>query len=400
MKKMISRRSFLKAAGVAATAAALTACGGSSSTAAGGDAAVITIGVMGPLTGGAAVYGNAVVNGAMLYIDQVNAAGGINGKQIKAIKMDEKGDATEAVNVYTKMLDEGITGLIGDVTTGPTLAVVAESQEANMPMVTGSATAEAVTYDAETDTVFSNVFRTTFTDPYQGQRMADFAWEVMGKKTAAVLYASGNDYAEGLYKNFVDQFTANGGTVVAEEAYVEGDADFNAQLTNIKGKNPEVVFLPNYYQDNGMILGQARGLGIDVPFIGGDGWDGIVTTSERYAEAAELAGCYFCANYAPGADAEFESSYEKAYGEAYPNGFAPLGYDAAVALLYGIEKAEAAGLEAGSDEYKQAVIDGIKNGEIKGVTGTFTFDEHNNPVKSIYIQSFDAEGWPVLDREF
>ena len=399
MKNMISRRQFLKVAGVTASAAALAACGGSGSGSTAG-ADVITIGVIGPLTGGAAVYGNAVVNGAMLYIDQVNANGGINGKQINAIKMDEKGDATEAVNVYTKMLDEGITGLVGDVTTGPTLAVVAESQEANMPMVTASATAEAVTYDAETDTVFNNVFRTTFTDPYQGQRMADFAATEMKAKTAAVLYASGNDYSEGLYKSFVAQFTANGGTVVAEEAYVEGDADFNAQLTNIKGKNPEIVFLPNYYQDNGMILGQARGLGITVPFIGGDGWDGIVTASERYAEADELAGCYFCANYAPGADADFETAYEEAYGEVYPNGFAPLGYDAAVALLYGIEKAEAAGLTAGTDEYKQAVIDAIKNGEVKGVTGTFTFDEHNNPVKSIYIQSFDAEGWPVLDREF
>lgn len=403
MKHMISRRQFLQVAGVAASAAALTACGGGSSTAASGTAGgsdVITIGVMGPLTGGAAVYGNAVVNGAMLYIDQVNANGGINGKQINAIKMDEKGDATEAVNVYTKMLDEGITGLIGDVTTGPTLAVVAESQEANMPMVTASATAEAVTYDAETDTAYTNVFRTTFTDPYQGMRMADFAYEVMGKTVAAVLYQSGDDYNEGLAENFVAEFESLGGTIVANEAYAKGDVDFNAQLTNIKGKNPEVVFLPNYYQDNGMILNQGRSLGIDVPFIGGDGWDGIVTQAERYATAEELAGCYFCANYAAGANEAFETAYQDTYGEVYPNGFAPLGYDAAVTLLYGIEKAEAAGLTAGTDEYKQAVIDGIKNGTVEGVTGTFTFDEHNNPVKSIYIQSFDAEGWPVLDREF
>ena len=161
MKKMISRRSFLAAAGVSAAALALTACGGSSSStaastagstaAASGD--TIKVGVMGPMTGDVSVYGLAVINGANLYLDQVNANGGINGKMIESITMDEQGDATQAVQCFTKMVDEGIVGLIGDVTTTPTLAVAAESQDYNMPMVTASATAEAVTYDAETDTV-------------------------------------------------------------------------------------------------------------------------------------------------------------------------------------------------------------------------------------------------------
>ena len=174
MKKMISRRSFLAAAGVSAAALALTACGGSSSStaastagstaAASGD--TIKVGVMGPMTGDVSVYGLAVINGANLYLDQVNANGGINGKMIESITMDEQGDATQAVQCFTKMVDEGIVGLIGDVTTTPTLAVAAESQDYNMPMVTASATAEAVTYDAETDTVYENVFRATFTDPF------------------------------------------------------------------------------------------------------------------------------------------------------------------------------------------------------------------------------------------
>lgn len=168
MKKMISRRNFLAAAGVVAAAGVLTACGGSSnstaasaSTAASGAAAsgdTIKVGVLGPLTGDVSVYGQAVVNGATLYLKQVNEKGGINGKQLEIIAMDEQGDATQAVTCFTKMCDQGITALVGDVTTTPTLAVAAESADYNMPMVTASATAEAVTYDAETDTVNENVF--------------------------------------------------------------------------------------------------------------------------------------------------------------------------------------------------------------------------------------------------
>lgn len=410
MKKLISRRQFLAAAGLTAAAAALTACGGSdsgstaaapASSAAVGEAAAsgdaITIGVMGPLSGDASVYGNAVVNGAMLYLNKVNAEGGINGKQLKVIKLDEKGDASEAVNCFNRMLDEGIVGLIGDVTTTPTEAVVAESQDYNMPMVTASATAEAVTYDAETDTVYTNVFRSTFIDPFQGVKMADYAIKEMGVSKAAVLYQTGNDYSEGLYENFESEFIALGGEVVDVEAYAAGDVDFNAQLTSIAAANPDVVWCPNYYEDIGQILTQARAQGITVPFIGGDGWDGV----KSYASAADLAGCFFCANYAAGASPEFEDAYKAEYGEAYPNGFAPLGYDAAITLCVGLQAAEEAGLDpvADADDYKQAVIDGIKSATVVGVTGTFTFDEHNNPVKTASIITFE-DGEPTLVEQF
>lgn len=407
MKKLISRRDFLAAAGVAAAAGVLTACGGSSastSTAASSTAAstgaaaageTIKVGVLGPLTGDVSVYGKAVVNGATLYLNQVNEKGGINGKQLEIITMDEQGDATQAVTCFTKMCDQGITGLIGDVTTTPTLAVVAESQDYNMPMVTASATAEAVTYDAETDTVYANVFRTTFTDPYQGVKMADYAFQKLGYTKAAVIFKKGADYNEGLAENFENEFAALGGTVVASESYSEGDVDFKTQLTSILGKAPEVVFCPNYYEEVGQILAQAESVGLDVPFMGGDGWDGVA----GYATAEQLQDSYFCANYATGASPEFEDAYKAAYGEAYPNGFSPLGYDAAITLCYGIQAAEDAGLAVGSDEYKQAIIDAIKGGTIEGVTGTFTFDEHNNPVKTAAILTFD-NGAAVLKEQF
>ena len=401
--KKISRRSFLAAAGVSAAALALTACGGSSSTAAPASAAAgsaasgdtIKVGVLGPMTGDVSVYGLAVINGATLYLEQVNANGGVNGKQLEVITMDEQGDATQAVTCFTKMCDQGITALVGDVTTTPTLALAAESADYNMPMVTASATAEAVTYDAETDTVNGNVFRATFTDPFQGIKMADYAYQKLGYTQAAVIYLKGADYNEGLAENFVKEFESLGGTIVDQETYDEGDVDFKTQLTTILGKNPQVVFCPNYYQDVGQILAQAESIGLTVPFLGGDGWDGL----EGYATADQLKDAYFCANYAKGSSTEFESAYKEKYGEDYPNGFAPLGYDAAMTVVYGLQAAEDAGLEAGTDEYKQAVIDAIASGTIDGITGTFTFDEHHNPVKQTAILCFDG-ATPVLKEMF
>ena len=406
MKKLISRRQFLAAAGVAAAAGVLTACGGSSastaastSTSTAASAAssgeTIKVGVMGPLTGNVSVYGQAVVNGATLYLKQVNEKGGINGKQLEIITEDEQGDATQAVTCFTKMVDEGITALVGDVTTAPTLAVAAESAEYNMPMVTASATAEAVTYDAETDTVNGNVFRTTFTDPFQGVKMADYAFEKLGYTKAAVIFKKGADYNEGLAENFVKEFEAKGGEVVDQESYSEGDVDFKTQLTSILGMNPEVVFCPNYYEEVGQILSQAESVGLTVPFLGGDGWDGL----EGYATADQLKDSYFCANYAKGASPEFEEAYKAEYGEEYPNGFAPLGYDAATTVVYCLQAAEDAGLEAGTDEYKQAVIDAIAGGTITGLTGTFTFDEHHDPVKSTAILTY-VDGKPELKEMF
>ena len=406
MKKMISRRNFLAAAGVVAAAGVLTACGGSSGSTAASSAAsasgsaaasgeTIKVGVLGPLTGDVSVYGKAVVNGATLYLKQVNEAGGVNGKQLEIISMDEQGDETQAVTCFTKMVDQGITALVGDVTTAPTLAVAAESAEYNMPMVTASATAEAVTYDAETDTVNENVFRATFTDPFQGIKMADYAYEKLGYTEAAVIFEKGADYNEGLAENFVNEFESKGGTVVDDESYSKGDVDFKTQLTSIMGKNPQVVFCPNYYEDVSKILKQARDIGMTCPFLGGDGWDGL----EGYATADQLKDAYFCANYAKGSNTEFEDAYKAEYGEEYPNGFAPLGYDAAMTVVYGLKAAEEAGLEAGSDEYKQAVIDAIAGGTIEGITGTFTFDEHHNPVKQTAILCFE-EDKPVLKEMF
>jgi len=192
-------------------------------------AETIKVGIIGCHTGDYAVYGLAVKNGATLYIDKFNAAGGVNGKKVEIIAYDNKADNAEAVNAFTRMVDQGITGLIGDVLTGNTLAVVAEATPINMPMITASATAAAVTYDADNDKVNTNVFRTCFIDPFQGEKMAAYSAEVLGAKKAAIIIENGNDYAIGLADAFKKKAAEVGIEIVQEEGYSTGDKDFKSQ---------------------------------------------------------------------------------------------------------------------------------------------------------------------------
>ena len=348
----------------------------------------IKVGILGPHTGELAGYGLAVRNGAQLYFDQVNAEGGINGKQIETIVYDQKGDSTEAITAFTRMVDEGITALIGDVITSNTIAVVGEAYPINMPMITASATAESVTVSEADGTVFTNVFRTCFIDPFQGEKMAAYAAEKLGYKTAAMIVQTGNDYALGLAEAFKAKCAEVGIEVLVEEGYAVGDVDFKAQLTNILAANPDCVFCPNYYENDGMIVHQARELGLTATFLGGDGWASVT----GFATAEELEGSYFCSAYAPSSsDAvlAFEAAYTEAYGEAPPNMFAATSYDAAMVLVAALRKAEESGAEPASDEYKQAILDAIRTEgpSVIGVTSAvgYTFDENNNPIKDAVI---------------
>lgn len=353
-------------------------------------AKTIKVGIVGPHTGTYAAYGLGVRNGAQLYIDQVNAAGGVNGKQIETIVYDNKGDSTEAITAFTRMVDEGITALIGDVLTGNTIAVVGEAYPINMPMITASATAAAVTYDAASDTVYGNVFRTCFIDPFQGEKMAGYAAEKLGVKTAAIFMMTGDDYSTGLAQAFKDKCAEVGISIVAEEGYSKGDVDFKSQLTNILAAAPDAVFCPNYYEDDGLIVTQAREVGLTATFLGGDGWASV----SGYASAADLEGSYYCSGYAPGstkAVQDFEAAYTEKYGTDTLNMFAATAYDAAMVLVAALTKAEATGTEPGSDEYKQAVIDAVKSEgpSVVGITSEsgYTFDQYNNPIKSAVIMT-------------
>ena len=345
----------------------------------------IDIAFIGNTTGDYAQYGIPVRNAVMLYFDQLNAAGGINGKKVVVKEYDDKGDGVEAVNAYNLAKENGITAVIGSVLTGATIGLADATYEDNMPQITASATATGVTVMEDTGEVRTNVFRACFIDPFQGQKMADYAVEKLGAKTAAIFYETGSDYSEGLKNAFVVEAERMGLEIVDTEAFATGDKDFKAQMTNIASKNPDIVFCPIYYGEAGLAIQAARQAGCTATFLGGDGFGSV----KDYASAEELEGSVYCSGYAPGTEdvAQFEKDYCETFGvEEVPNMFAPLAYDASMIMAYGLKAAEDAGLEAGTDEYKQAVIDAIKTIDgVKGITGTYSFDSDNNPIKSVAI---------------
>ena len=375
------------------------------STAASSDGGEIVIALISNTTGDYAQYGQPVRDGAMLYINQLNAKGGINGKQVKVLEYDDKGDGVEAVNAYNLACDNGITAVFGATLTGTTIALADATYEDNMPQITASATAAGVTMidpEDENSEIRTNVFRSCFIDPFQGEKMAQYAKEKLGYTKAAVIVQTGNDYAAGLNEAFKAKCAELGITVVAEEGYAKGDKDFNAQLTNIKAADPEFIFCPNYYEDDGMIVKQARALGLTVPFLGGDGWDGVV----KYASAEELEGTFYCSAYAPGStDAvkAFEEAYTAAYGTDTLNMFAANAYDAAMVMCAALAKAEETGEAPASDAYKQAVIDAIKTegANVVGITSEagYTFDANNNPIKDAVIMTI-TNGEAVYKETF
>ena len=345
----------------------------------------IDIAFIGNTTGDYAQYGIPVRNAVMLYFDQLNAAGGINGKKVVVKEYDDKGDGVEAVNAYNLAKENGITAVIGSVLTGATIGLADATYEDNMPQITASATATGVTVMEDTGEVRTNVFRACFIDPFQGQKMADYAVEKLGAKTAAIFYETGSDYSEGLKNAFVVEAERMGLEIVDTEAFATGDKDFKAQMTNIASKNPDIVFCPIYYGEAGLAIQAARQAGCTATFLGGDGFGSV----KDYASAEELEGSVYCSGYAPGTEdvAQFEKDYCETFGvEEVPNMFAPLAYDASMIMAYGLKAAEDAGLEAGTDEYKQAVIDAIKTMDgVKGIAGTYSFDSDNNPIKSVAI---------------
>lgn len=375
----------------------LAGCGGGNAAQqeSGNEAAeTIKIGMLAPMTGAVAQYGIAVTNGAQMYIDEVNANGGINGKQIEVITYDEEGDTTKALTGYSSLIDQGVTAIIGDVTTAPTVAVAAESQADNMPLITASATAAAVTCQMDGEgnvtSVYPNVFRSCFIDPFQGEKMAAFAKENLNATKVAVLYNTGSDYSVGLTDAFITKAGELGMEVVATEGYSDGAVDFQGQLTNIAAKAPDALFCPDYYQVIALVAQQAKDAGVTATMLGGDGWDAVLSV---VSDTALLEGAYYCSGYSSQDTTEavqtFLADYKAKY-ESEPNMFAAQGYDAAMILLAAVEQAEAQGLEAGSDEYKQAIIDTMDATDMDCITGHVTYDEFNNPEKTAVIIKVEA----------
>ena len=349
-------------------------CGGGGTTG-GADADVIKIGAMGPLTGDLAIYGTAVDNGIKLAVEEINAAGGILGKQVECTFLDEKGDSTEAVNAYNRLVqNEQVVAIIGDVTSTPSIAVAQASVQDGIPVVTATGTDASITQAGE------NVFRVCFIDPYQGEVMASYAMNKLNAKKAAILYNASNDYSIGLTKAFEEEAAKGNLQIVAKESYNKGDVDFKTQLTKIAASGADVLFLPEYYEEVAQIIPQAKATGIEMAMLGADGWDGV---KDKVQDKAQLEGALFCCGYSPESTDEnlqaFIQKYKDKYGEE-PKGFAAQGYDAMYLLKAAMEK-------AGSTE-KTAVVAALKGIDFTGVTGKIVFDENRNPIKGVVVNTF------------
>lgn len=345
----------------------------------------IKIGGLAPLTGSVAQYGNAVNNAVELAVQDINDKGGILGKQIEYKCEDEKGDVNEAITAYSTLVDnDKIVALVGDVTSKPCEAVAQKAAADNLPMITASGTAEDITKAG------GNVFRACFIDPYQGQLMASYAARELGAKTAAILYDTGDTYSTGIANAFEDAAKEDGMTVTNKEGYTTGSSDFKAQLTNIKASNPDVIMIPVYYSDVALIATQAKSLGITSKLLGADGWDGVLEKIDA-SNAGALANAYFCSQYSAQSTDPDLQAFLKKYKETYgidANMFSVLGYDAMQILAAAIQK-------AGSTD-SNAIISALKQTSYKGLTGTTTFDENNNPVRQAIITSFDGTSYKVV----
>lgn len=366
---------------------ALAGCGAKDGTTSGGsggkDSDVIKVGMNLELSGGVASYGSGVAAGAELAIDEINEAGGIDGKQIEKVKIDNKSDAAEATAAAIKLAtQEKVVAQIGSATSGNTLAAVQIANKNKMPIIGPSATSTTVTVN-EDGSVNDYAFRTCFIDPFQGKIAANFATKTLKLKDVAIYADSSSDYAKGLAKSFKETVEANGGKVVAEEAYIAKDTDFKSILTRLKAKKPEFIYIPGYYEEVGLIVKQAREAGIDVPLMGGDGWD-----SPKMVELAgkdALNNTFFTNHYSSEDPDEkiqkFVSAFKAANKDKAPDAFNALGYDTVYWLKDAIERAGSTDGEA-----VQKALAATK--DLPLVTGTFSVDENHHPVKTATVLQF------------
>ncbi|MDB5392012.1 MAG: Extracellular ligand-binding receptor [Planctomycetaceae bacterium] len=346
------------------------AIGGCNKTAT--DSNEILIGHYASLTGSQATFGNATDTAVHMAVEEINAAGGINGKKMRLITYDDKGDKREAGTTVTRLITKDkVVAVLGEVASGLSLAAAPICQENGVPMLSPSSTNPKVTK------VGDMIFRCCFIDPFQGAVCARFAVEhpKLKAKTAAILYDQSAPYSVGLQEEFEKAFVKLKGEIVLKQTYQEGDQDFSAQLTAIRGSKPDVIFIPGYYTEVGSIAVQARKLGIETPMLGGDGWE-----SPKLGEVAGKAfnGCYYSNHYSSQDPnpriQDFIKKYKAKYNET-PEAMAALGYDATYILAEAIKRAK-------SLSGKDIAAEIAKTKDFDGVTGKITIDADRNAVKA------------------
>ncbi|MBK7992165.1 MAG: ABC transporter substrate-binding protein [Blastocatellia bacterium] len=333
----------------------------------------IKIGQYGSLTGDKATFGQSTKKGIDLALDEANKSGGLLGKQIEMIIEDNRGLQQEATTVVQKLIDKDkVIAVLGEVASTNSIAGGQVCQEKKIPMVSPSSTNPQVTQ------VGDYIFRVCFLDDFQGEVMAKFAANTLKVKKVAILHDNGSDYSKGLSQFFAETFKKLGGEILVDEAYQAADSDFSAQLTKIKGLNPEAIYVPGYYTQVGQIAQQARKTGITVPLMGGDGWDSQ-TLFDIGKDA--LNGCFISNHYTiedPDPNVQsFITNFKAKFNET-PDALAALAYDAARILFDAIKRANSTDPKAIRDALAQTK-------EFKAVTGVITISPTRDAVKSAVV---------------
>jgi len=353
----------------------LAGCGGPKK-----DANVITLGIIAEMTGNNASYGTSISNGAKLAAKEINAKGGVLGKKIDFVVADTKSEPAESANAMSKLTNQNkVPAVLGLFASSGAIAAANVSESAKVPFLAVGATNPKVTVDEKSQKVKPHTFRVCFIDPFQGTVGANFVADTLKLKKAAILIDNSSDYSKGLADCFKTAFKAKGGTILSEESYLQKDTDFKAVLTKIVAQHPEVVYVPGYYEEIGKIVKQAREMGLNVPFVGGDGWDSPKLV--EIAGAAALNNTYFTNHYSADdtnpASKAFVEAYQKEYKQK-PDACAVLGYDAANILFDAIKR-------AGSAEPAKltAALNDTKN--FAAVTGNISLNATHDAVKSAVI---------------
>lgn len=373
-------KKFTSACLVAALSTALLAgCGGEKKDSAAANADKYVIGASFELTGNVANYGKSTLSGLKLAVDQVNKAGGVNGKQLVVVESDNKSEPAESGNSVTKLITQDkVVAVVGPATSGCVFAATPVVTSNKVPLIAPCATAPAITVD--NGQVKEFIFRACFIDPFQGRVMAEFADKTLGVKNVAILHDASSDYSKGLAEVFEKTLNEKGGKVVAKEAFLSKDIDFKAALTKIKAANPEAIYIPGYYEEVAKIIKQTREIGLNVPLIGCDGWDSPKLVEIAGPEA--LNNTYFSSAFSVQDQTEsvqkFIADYKAMYQKA-PDIFCMQGYNAGLVLADALKRAG-----DGADGTKLAAAIAATK-DLPVASGKLTYDKDHNPIISAII---------------
>jgi len=334
----------------------------------------IKIGYFGDLTGPTFNFGQSAINGVLMAASEINQAGGINGRKIDVVIEDDKGSPEEAARLTAKLIDQDkVVAIIAGGTSGNSRAAAPKAQSSHLPMISPSSTDPAVTQTG------NYIFRACFVDTFQGEVMASFAFNTLKAKKAAIIFDFNSPYSKGLTDYFKLSFARLGGSIVSEQTYTQGDADFKGQLSTIRSAEPDVLYIPGYYGDVALIAKQARTIGLTQPLLGGDGWDApeLWQLGGDALNGAYISTHYSVDNPSPGIQ-QFVDLYKQRYGNLLPDAHAALAYDAARLLFDALARTGS----TDGDKLRDALAQ-TKN--FNGVTGLISMDANRNAVKPAVV---------------